>query len=98
MTEPKFTPGPWAAVPTTFGPIDIVLSDGRDVVTVYGGGTGNKKANANLIAAAPKLYAVALKTIELIENGKIRVRESEMEALLDLAKDANQALFEASSE
>lgn len=55
MGMSKHTPGPWKAVPTAFGPIDIVVSDGRDIVTVYGGGTGNKEANARLIAAAPDM-------------------------------------------
>jgi hypothetical protein len=67
MSE-KFTPGPWTAVPTTFGPIDIVLADGRDVVTVYGGGTDNKKANAHLIAAAPELYEALQITMQRLDS------------------------------
>lgn len=53
MGMSKHTPGPWKAAPTAFGPIDIVIPDGKDIVTVYGGGTGNKEANARLIASAP---------------------------------------------
>lgn len=53
--ETKYTPGPWKAVKTAHGPIDIVIPDGRDIVTVYGGGAGSKEANAALMAAAPEL-------------------------------------------
>lgn len=53
----KHTPGPWKAVKATHGPIDILDSRGRDVVTIYGGGveTESQGANARLIAAAPEI-------------------------------------------
>lgn len=65
MTETvKHTPGPWRVVKTAHGPIDIVIPDGRDIVTVYGGGSGDKEGNARLIAAAPDLLAM-LKVAQL---------------------------------
>lgn len=53
----SFTPGPWMAVKAAHGPIDILDSRGRDVVTVYGGGveTESQVPNSRLIAAAPDL-------------------------------------------
>ena len=55
----NYTPGPWKAVKAAHGPIDILDSRGRDVVTVYGGGveTESQGANARLIAAAPDLLS-----------------------------------------
>jgi hypothetical protein len=61
---PTHTPGPWRAVKTHSGIIDILDPRSRDVVTVYGGGveSTSKEANARLIAAAPDLLE-ALKDI-----------------------------------
>jgi hypothetical protein len=60
------TPGPWVARPMHTGGFDILDPRDRDVVTVYGGGveTESRKANARLIAAAPELLEVAIKSHE----------------------------------
>lgn len=52
------TKGPWKAVQTSHGPIDVFDANDHDVVTVYGGRMGN----ALLIAAAPELLE-ALQTL-----------------------------------
>lgn len=68
MTQGKHTQGPWSARKAAHGPIDIVAEDGRDIVTLYGGGVDEDKAdNARLIAAAPEILE-ALKTA----NEKLR--------------------------
>lgn len=62
----KHTPGPWKAVKAAHGPIDILDSRGRDVVTVYGGGveTESQGANARLIAAVPELLQALQELLE----------------------------------
>jgi hypothetical protein len=55
MTEPKFTEGPWLNQENMEGYADIVIP-GEYIARVA------KETNANLIAAAPDLYA-ALKSL-----------------------------------
>jgi hypothetical protein len=52
------TAGPWKAVKAAHGPIDILDSRGRDIVTFYGGGVEgeSKAANAQITAAAPDMF------------------------------------------
>jgi len=55
------TPGSWRPRMTSYGPIDIVAPDGRDILVMYGKGVDEKTAdNARLIAAAPDLAQAAL--------------------------------------
>ena len=54
------TPGPWEARKVIGGTVaifDVCDPNGRDIVTVYGGGVDLKSvpANARLIAAAPEM-------------------------------------------
>ena len=55
MSEPKFTPGPWLNQENMEGYADIVIP-GEHIAMVA------KETNANLISAAPDLYA-ALESI-----------------------------------
>lgn len=67
MSAPTYTPGPWRAVKTAHGPIDVFDARDHDVVTVYGGRMGN----ARLIAAAPELLE-ALKAMVLNDRHTYR--------------------------
>jgi hypothetical protein len=51
MSEIENTP--WAAERAPHGPVDVINSNGYDVVTVYGPNNGQI---GNLFAAAPDLY------------------------------------------
>ena len=64
MIKMKHTPGPWRAVETPYGPIDIFGASAESVVTVYRSDSRDpvmRRANARLIAAAPEMYE-ALRT------------------------------------
>lgn len=94
MTETKFTPGPWfISRKFVVGPRD--QEDGQSygmivgVADVYG---ENRSADANLIAAAPELYA-ALEAIGAPdETDLVSVPDSVIRGLLyatiNIAKDA----------
>lgn len=59
MSETKFTPGPWHVLSTT-GDVDAC---DRNIARTQQGGMVNF-ANANLIAAAPDLYAAVAKLMQ----------------------------------
>jgi len=66
MTETKFTPGPWSATAWgAFGDFEINGADGAYRIATVNGNDGLDEptdfpsaANADLIAAAPDLYAM----------------------------------------
>ena len=53
------TPGPWETKPETNYMTAQVWADGRLLADVFGESRNARKANANLIAAAPTLLAAA---------------------------------------
>lgn len=73
MSAAKHTPGPWRLRPSSGGrPAIIYGNDGWPVANVatYHGRVepGQQDANANLIAAAPELLAVAQLTLEWLQR------------------------------
>ena len=56
---------------------------------------GRKMANARLVAASPRLLAVALKALDLVERDVIRVRPSDREELLAWLEDLNGSIAKA---
>ncbi len=86
MSENKHTPGPWSARKAAHGPIDILAADGRDIVTLYGGGVDEAPAdNARLIAAAPELLE-ALRKVEPL--GDVSLYRDILKALRPHERDA----------
>ena len=102
MSETQWTPGPWAVKWETnvFG--------GERLVAGTGGHTSNisdvepeNRANANLIAAAPELYAALERAKQCVATHDHAFEESvtEFEALLKCwLEDANAALARARGE
>ena len=67
MTEPKFTPGPWE---TSLTDDTFVRSADNDIAVMVGDYNDDvtsliMTANANLMAAAPDLYAALKETLEI---------------------------------
>lgn len=67
MTEPKWTPGPWT---TSLTDETFVRSADNDVAVMIGDYSDDATslimaANANLISAAPDLYAALKETLEI---------------------------------
>lgn len=75
MDEPKWTPGPWAAIrhgAVVGGPeFSFAQGSGRKQIAmacvVPEGVDGDKDANAALIAAAPDLYAALDELLRVVE-------------------------------
>jgi hypothetical protein len=65
---------------------------------VYPDEPENAEANAHLIAAAPSLYKVLERAVELVETEVIRVRPSDRETLMDWLTNANTELAKARGE
>jgi hypothetical protein len=71
LMETKHAPGPWKAIKSPHGPIDIMDCNDHDIVTLYGGnGVEAKEANARLISCAPDLLE-ALKWY--VENDEVSI-------------------------
>lgn len=79
MTETRFTPGPWECkqVPTSAGRAfrigkDAMLDPGPRGCCIiyddYGHGTNERMANANLISAAPDMYAALEMAYEALDT------------------------------
>ena len=59
LQESKFTPGDWEWSQAEHGDVEVRSVDGDFIaIVVLDGDTETRDANANLIAAAPDLYAV----------------------------------------
>ena len=65
MTKTKFTPGPWEIIDDGAGFQIMPGEGGEGVARVYAnwdsGYESNKDSNANLVAAAPDLYAALIR-------------------------------------
>lgn len=75
MSEGKqmHTALPWSARKASHGPIDIVAADGRDILTMFGGGVDEKpQANAAYIVTAcnafPALVEAGNRLISLFDE------------------------------
>ena len=62
------TPGPWETKPETNYVPAQVWADGRLLADVFGESRDARKANANLIAAAPTLLAAAKDALLLLQS------------------------------
>ena len=96
MSEPKFTPGPWQAVDG----LDIIAADDW-VVAVATGGEDDSVANANLIAAAPDLYAALEKAFALVEAlmpGLAKISVKDYRAVNETPSEIRAALAKARGE
>ncbi len=80
MSAPKFTAGPWKRAhshpdPVTRASVAYINGGHRiaplEIASVYGCGNAEQAANADLIAAAPELYA-ALSALLNFENADSR--------------------------
>ena len=73
MSEQKYTPGPWVAVPDwTYDRLEIRDKDGRRIAICtkdFPMSTATHDANADLIAAAPELLAALEAANRFITNG-----------------------------
>ena len=70
MSEPKFTPGPWYSFPSV--PSEgfngyWLGADGNPIGVIFSPNVNQREANANLIAAAPRLYQALEDLIEAWE-------------------------------
>ena len=89
--QPKWTPGPWRA--TTHDHPEQGVYAGYRIAKMTGGEIQRDRANANLIAAAPDLYAALEKALNFITN-----TESEMGETLPCGDAARAALAKARGE
>jgi hypothetical protein len=98
MSNPKFSPGPWKLVThTDYSAAEIdsgsdwtVTAKNGDAVCFEGGDTDFASGNAQLIAAAPELYA-ALEQCYLVLAGASMTKNS----LIDALKSAQESLSKA---
>lgn len=85
----KITPGPWTEqADDTFSSLGDRRIVGANLISpalVFGGLGDETRANARLIAAAPKLLAACQEFVRKVECGEARSRRSyaEMKAIID---------------
>ena len=71
MSERKWTKGPWHRAGVKRNSLQIVASSGRHVADCQcsvGISDGEKRANANLVAAAPDLYEALAEFVKWVED------------------------------
>ena len=69
------TPGPWETKPETNYMPAQVWADGRLLADVFGESRDARKANANLIAAAPTLLSAAKDALLLLQSVQEQTEE-----------------------
>lgn len=103
MAEPRFTPGPWKYETEDIGdedfivvPYTVTAANGVQVIDSEGGlyswegaktRPGEREANANLICAAPDLYAACAGLIRVLD-GPVGPNDDEINAEIAKAKAA----------
>jgi hypothetical protein len=91
MGEPKFTKGPWTAVQSKRGIVDVNDTLGRDIVTTFG---PNALVDAHLIAAAPELVEALRLLLQCPEIADCDPRDKDEETQIAERK-ARAALLKA---
>lgn len=92
MNAAKYTPGPWEAA----GPVGKAIwiqSDAQpNIAAVHGAFTDTGRANAHLIAAAPKLYEALARLLATTDPGTADTHEPGCRCVIH---EARAALAEA---
>jgi len=65
----KHAPGPWKVTSGLYGP-NIESKDGYVLAFIINGEGSDYKANARLIAAAPKMYELLAEARKIVRDGK----------------------------
>ena len=91
MSKPKFTPGPWTAYKFSSDWWVGNASDDSGPMLRVGSWYDEREANANLIAAAPDLYAACAEFVRKVESGAARSTRSYEQMLAALAKARGEA-------
>jgi hypothetical protein len=79
MAESKFTPGPWAAEQHRDCGIFRIKAGDQNIASLSFWDESNEKANAELMAAAPRLLEILRKVLEYsdIKTGWLTIDEAE---------------------